>query len=214
MDFICWKSPARYWFNPKLLYAKATTTAKYPGSVDWVRSQPLSAFIVLVRQPKKQRKALTFKGKKRQSNSNNVHVRREQNPWVLVASLSLRTRTPKQIVRLYKTRMQIEEVFRDCKSVHYGLCLSQNRRMNQSRRAILCLIAACTIFVLWCIGVASQQTPLAKQVRVNSSSPRAPYSVIFLARLLISKAHFRLLQQAITDALSQVKINMESVLCV
>jgi len=212
MDFICWKSSARHWFNPQLLYAKAITTAKYLGVADWVRNQPLSAFIVLVRQSKKQRKSLTFKGKKRQSKSNNVHVRREQDPWVLVASLSLQERTPKQIVRLYKTRMQIEEGFRDCKSVHYGLCLSQNRRMNQHRRAILCLIAACTIFVLWCIGVACRQTPLAKQVRVNSSSKRAPYSVIFLARLLISKAHFRLPQQAVSDALSQVEIYMGSVL--
>jgi len=182
--------------------------------VNWVRRQPLCAFIVLVRQAKKQRQSLTFKGKKRQSRSNLVHVRREQEPWVLVVSLSLQKRPPKQIVKIYKTRMQIEEGFRDCKSVHYGLCLSQNRRMNQCRRSVLCLIAACTIFVLWCIGVAAQHTQLAKQVKVNSSSKRAPYSFIFLARLLIAQAHFRLPEKAITNALRQVKIYMESVLCV
>ena len=212
MDFIARESQPEHWFNPKLLYAKATTTAKCLGFIDWVRNQPLSAFIVLVRQIKKHRKSLTFKGKKRQSKSNNVHVRRAQEPWVLVASLSLQKRTPKQIVGIYKTRMQIEEGFRDCKSVHYGLCLSQNRHMNQSRRSVLCLIAACTIFVLWCIGVAGQQTKLAKQVRVNSSSKRAPYSVIFLARLLIAQAHFRLPDSAINGALVQVKIYMTSVL--
>jgi hypothetical protein len=213
MDFICWENELGHWFNPKLLYSKATLTAQCLGFVNWVRRQPLCAFIVLIRQTKKQRQSLTFKGKKRQSRSNLVHVRREQEPWVLVVSLSLQKRTAKQIVRVYKTRMQIEEGFRDCKSVHYGLCLSQNRRMNQRRRSVLCLIAACAIFVLWCIGVAGQQTPLAKQVRVNSSSKRAPYSVIFLARLLISQAHFRLPDKAITEALSQVKIYMDSALC-
>jgi hypothetical protein len=213
MDFIALKNQPERWFNPKSLYSKATTTALCPGLVDWVRNQPLSAFIVLVRQTKKQRQSLTFQGKKRQSKSDQVHVRRAQEPWVLVASLSLQERTPKQIVKIYKTRMQIEEGFRDCKSVHYGLCLSQNRRMNQHRRSILCLIAACTIFVLWCIGVAAQQTQLAKQVRVNSSSKRAPYSVVFLARLLIAKAHFRLPETAINRALTQIKIYMESRLC-
>ena len=125
MDFICWESEPGHWFNPKLLYSKATLTAQCLGFVNWVRRQPLCAFIVLIRQAKKQRQSLTFKGKKRQSRSNLVHVRREQQPWVLVVSLSLQKRTAKQIVRVYKTRMQIEEGFRDCKSVHYGLCLSQ-----------------------------------------------------------------------------------------
>jgi hypothetical protein len=85
--------------------------------------------------------------------------------------------------------------------------------MNQSRRSVLCLIAACAIFVLWCVGVAGRQTELAKQVRVNSSSKRAPYSAIFLARLLIAQAHFRLPDSAINDALGEVKIYMASVLC-
>ena len=213
MDFICLESQPEHWFNPKLLYPKATLTAQCLGFVNWVRRQPLCAFIVLVRQAKKQRQSLTFKGKKRQSKSNDVHVRREQEPWVLVASLYLQKRTPKQIVRIYKTRMQIEEGFRDCKSVHYGLCLSQNRRMNQRRRSVLCLIAACTIFVLWCIGVAGQNNRIVKQVRVNSSSKRAPYSMIFLARLLIAQAHYRLPETAINRALTQVKIYMEPALC-
>lgn len=128
-------------------------------------------------------------------------------------ALSLQARTPKQVVKIYGTRMQIEEGFRDCKSVHYGLGLSQNRKMNQCRRSVLCLIAACAIFVLWCIGMAGKQTAMAKQVRVNSSSKREPYSVIFLARLLIAQKHFRLPEKAIKDSLIHIKHYMELVLC-
>ena len=119
----------------------------------------------------------------------------------------------KQIVGIYKTRMQIEEGFRDCKSVHYGLCLSQHRRMNRQRRSVLCLIAACAIFILWCIGVAGTQTAIARQVRVNSSSKRTSYSTIFLARLLLAQSHFRLSNKAILNALSHINIYMESILC-
>ena len=212
-DFICWKSQPGRWFSSKFLHSQATLTARCLGVVSWVRKQPLSAFIVLIRQVRKQRKSRTLKGKKRRSKSNQVHVRREREPWLLVASLSLQQRSPKQIVRIYKTRMQIEEGFRDCKSVHYGLCLSQNRRMNQHRRSVLCLIAACAIFVLWCIGVAGQHTQLAKQVRVNSSSQRAPYSVIFLARLLVTQPGFQLSLRSIISSLAQIEIYMQSVLC-
>jgi len=207
------KSQTITWFGAKSLHLKATKTARCFGLVDWVKNQSLSAFIVLVRQAKKQRKAYTLQGSKRKDKSNIKHAKRQQEPWVLVAALPLKNRTPKQIVKIYQTRMQIEEGFRDCKSVHYGLCLSQHRRMSQARRAILCLIAACAIFVLWCIGVAAQNTECAKQVRVNSSSKRSPYSVIFLARLVITKPHFRLPDKDQLSALGQIKIYMAAVLC-
>lgn len=202
------------WISAHRFYAQAKQTAKSLGRVAWVKSNPLSAFSVLVRRTKKHRQSLTFTGKKRQSKRNHVHARREREPWLLVASLSLQTRTPEQIKKIYTTRMQIEEGFRDCKAVHYGLGLSQCRRMRKQRRTILCLIAACATFMLWCIGIAGKQTAIAKQVRVNSSSKREPYSVIFLARLLIAQQHFRLPEKNIKYALTKIKAYMESVLCV
>jgi len=207
------KNNENQWVGANSLHEKTTGRAKKTDIVQWTRKNPLSAFIVLIRKSKKQRHSLTYKGKKRQSKKEKVHVKRGKEPWVLVASLSLKGRTAKQIVNIYKTRMQIEEGFRDCKSVHYGLSLSQNRRMSQDRRSVLCLIAACTIFVLWCVGVAGKQTDLARQVRVNSSSKRETYSNIFLAKLLLSHKRFKLLEKNITDALSTIKPYMESVLC-
>jgi len=212
-DFIRWKGQNDQWFSAKTLHPKATTTARYLGLIDWVRKHPLSALIVLVHLTKKRRQALTFKGMKRRSRRDKGQLKRAREPWLLVASPSLNQRPAKQLVKIYKTRMQIEEGFRDCKAVHYGLCLSQHRRMNRQRRSVLCLIAACAIFILWCIGVAGKQTQIANQVRVNSSSLRTPYSVIFLARLLINQSHFRLSNKAILHALNHINNYMESVLC-
>ena len=211
-DFVCWENETDQWFSAQSLHKQATAIAVCLGGIRWVRSNPLLAFTVLVRQPKKRRQALTFKGQQRQSKRDKVHANRGKEPWVLVASLSLQTRMPKQIVKIYRTRMQIEEGFRDCKAVHYGLGLSQKRRMNHYRRSVLCLIAACATFVLWCIGVAGKQCAIAKQVRVNSSSKRESYSVIFLARLLIAQQHFRLSDKAVKGALSHIKSYMELVL--
>jgi len=168
--------------------------------------------IVLFRQSKKDRKSLTLTGEKRQSKQDKAHSNREKEPWLLVASLSLHQRTAKQVVKIYRTRMQIEEGFRDCKAGNYGLGLSQNRRMNKHRRSILCLLATLAIFVLWCVGLAARTTDKAKQMRVNSSSKREPYSTVFLARLLIAQKHFRLPKKAIEDALSHIKPYMEGIL--
>ncbi len=182
------------------------------GTVNWVKSNPLAAWIVLIRQQKKNRKTVTYAGNKRQAKRDKIHATRENEPWLLVASLSLQERSPKQVVKIYRTRMQIEEGFRDCKAVHYGLNLSQHRTMKESRRAILCLLAALTIFLLWCIGTAGRKTQMARHVRVNSSSKHEPYSVIYLARLLIPLKHFRLPEKAITAALDEIKLYMGVIL--
>ena len=212
-DFLCWHNQGNQWVGAKSLYGKATKIAQYLGQVKWTQRNPFDALIVLVRQSRKDRKSLTLTGKERQSKQHKSHANREKEPWLLVASLSLHQRTPKQIVKIYHARMQIEEGFRDCKAVYYGLGLSQHRRMNQNRRSILCLLAALAIFVLWCVGTAGRKTEKARQVRVNSSSQREPYSVIFLARLLIAQTHFRLLKSAIDDAANSIKPYMELLLC-
>ena len=79
--------------------------------------------------------------------------------------------------------MQIEESFRDTKSIHYGMDLSGDSRMEQERKANLLLIAALTLFALWLIGLSLKGSATERQIRVNSGQNRSPYSVIFLARI-------------------------------
>jgi len=212
-DFICLNTPAGQWFSAKSLYDKATTTAKYLGEVEWVRSNPLACLTVMIRQPKKRRRDLTYAGRQRQSKRSNVHASREREPWLLVCSLSLSDRSPKHFVAIYRSRMQIEEGFRDHKSAQYGLGFSQHRSMSERRRAVLCLLATLAHFVLWCVGIAGKETNCARQLRVNSSSKRAPYSTIFFGRLLIAQKHFRLPDKEIIASFNKIKVNAEAVLC-
>lgn len=212
-DFIRFSTVSDRWISAKSLHARATTKAQYLGQADWVRSNPFTARLLLIRQPRKKRQDLTYSGTARRSKQSHSHAGREREPWLLVYSISLKDRMPKQLVAIYRSRMQIEEGFRDHKAVHYGLCLSQHRNINDKRRAVLCLLATLAHFVLWCVGTAGKETPEAKQVRVNSSSKRAPYSVIFLARLLIDQKSFRLPDKVIIASLHKIKVNAESVLC-
>jgi hypothetical protein len=211
-DCLRWKTLGSAGFGAKSFYPQATTNAKAIGEVCWVKNNPLAAWVVLLRQPKKQRKAVTYTGNKRQSKRDQVHTNREHEPWLLVASLSLRARSAKQVGKLYQTRMQIEEGFRDCKATHYGLGLSQHRTMKENRRAILCLLAALATFLLWCIGTAGRKTAMARQVRVNSSSKHEPYSAIYLARLLMPLKNFHLTENQIIQALNEIRTYMKTVL--
>jgi Transposase DDE domain len=214
-DLIAWQGTGtgESWFGATSLYSRATTKPAYLGAVRWVRRQPLAAFLVLLGQPKKGRQRLTQAGQQSQSRHSKKQAKREQEPWLLVASLSLQTFTAKQVMKLYQTRMQIEEGFRDSKSHRYGLGIAKANRIGQQRRANLLLVAALAAFLLWCIGVAGKDQAIAKQVRVNSSSKRDPYSVIFLARLLLRQPTFRLKHRQIWQSLTTIKPYIESILC-
>ena len=172
-----------------------------------------AAFLVLVRQPKKGRQRCNQSGRQSQSNHSKKQARREKEPWLLAVSLSLQSFTAKQIMKLYRARMQIEEGFRDSRNHRYGLGVAQANRIGQQRRTNLLLIAALAAFLLWCIGAAGKKQPIAKQVRVNSSSKREPYSVIFLARLLLRQPAFRLLHSQIWQSLTTINPYIKSLLC-
>jgi hypothetical protein len=212
-DFIRWQDTTDPWFSATTLYSRATTKPADLGTIQWVRRHPLSAFLVLLGPPKKGRHRLNQAGQQSQSQHSKKQAKRENEPWLLVASLSLQHCTAKQITQLYGSRMQIEEGFRDSKSHRYGLGVAKANRIGQLRRANLLLIAALAAFLLWCIGVAGKNQPLAKQVRVNSSSKRDPYSVIFLARLLLQQPTFRLKHRQIWQSLTTIKPYIESILC-
>ena len=170
-----------------------------------MRKHPLSAFPVLIRSARK--------GSGNQSRYSLKQTQREREPWLLVVSLSLLAFSPKQIVKLYRTRRQIEEGFRNAKSDPYGLGLAKATRISPQRRAILLLIAARTLFVLRCVGIAVTGSSTAKQIRVNSSSKRPSYSVIFLARLLLQHSTFRISHKQMQQSLMTIKLYLDNVLC-
>jgi len=82
-DFLSWQAEGNQWFGAKSLYNKATKVAKHLGQVRWTQRNPFAAFIVLVRQSKKNRKSLTLAGKERRSKQHKTHANREKEPWLI-----------------------------------------------------------------------------------------------------------------------------------
>jgi len=123
------------------------------------------------------------------SSTSRKQARREREPWLLVVSPSLKAYSAVRVVAYYRNRMQIEEDLRDTKSTHYGLDLACESRIQAERRANLLLVAALVIFALWLVGLSLKGSATERQIRVNSSSKRAPYSVIFLGKIACRYVH-------------------------
>ena len=183
-DFIAFADHPDAWLAAKSLYAKATRKAKLLGVALWVRSNPLPGLLVAFYRPAKGRKHLTAHRQPAKSKQSRKQAKRENEPWLLVVSPSLKAYSAVRVVDYYRTRMQIEEGFRDTKSVHYGMDLARAARIEAERRANLLLIAALIIFALWLVGLSLKGSDIEWHVRVNSRSKRSPYSVIFLGKIV------------------------------
>ncbi len=199
-DFIAWANQPGDWFSAKSLYPKATRQPKLLGAAHWVRHNPLQGDLVTFFRKPKKRKHLTLQRRPAQSKRSRQQAAREKEPWLLVVSPSLKTYSAIHIVNYYRSRMQIEEGFRDTKSTHYGLDLARESRIAVDRRANLLLISALVIFALWLIGVGLKGTSVERQIKVNSNHDHSTYSVIFLARIACQYVTFELSNSRLEQA--------------
>jgi Transposase DDE domain len=198
-DFIAWQTDHAGWFPAKTLYQQANGHPTRLGEALWVRSGPLAACLYLVRQPKRGRHAISSAGIRQHSKHSKKNAKRENEPWLLVASPTLKNFCARRVVNLYKTRMQIEENFRDTKSASYGLGIARENRTTLTRASNLFLIAALASMVLWANGTFALQQKLEHLVIGHSSSKRPCHSAIYIARLLMKYVRMKLPASCLTQ---------------
>lgn len=117
-------------------------------------------------------------------------------PWILATSL----RGPaKRVVAIYRTRMQIEETFRDTKNSRFGVALSHARTCNPRRADVLLLIAAFAHLVAMLIGIAAERANLHLRYQANTLRKRRVLSLVMLGRLVAGS-----LERPLLDALLEV----------
>ncbi|NGY07067.1 IS4 family transposase [Solimonas terrae] len=213
-DFVQWNGAPSDWISAKSLHGIASIRAQDLGDALWVRDHPLAGRLVLIMQHLRGRKHRSLAGSARRSRLSRKHAASAREPWLLIASHSLQDLSAKQIVRLYKSRMQIEEGFRDTKSVAYGLGIANGRHTTFMRAANLLLIAALASFLLWMIGCLAEARDWRRMVSVNSSSTSPPYSPVFLARLLVQFTRNRLPLSCLDDVARIVRQYTQSVLII
>lgn len=168
------------WLPCRALHVLATSQPQDFGEVEIARYRPLLARLVLYRKVSKGRKHRTRLGAVARSKASRKAAAREREPWLIVASPQLAIR-PKQMIKLYARRMQIELSFRDLKSHRYGQAFEDSLTRKDHRIEILLLLSAMAAFASWVAGLAADAMDMTRWL-VPHSAKRKLYSVVRLGR--------------------------------
>ena len=120
------------------------------------------------------------------SRGNKQIRRRSKTPWLLATSRY--DLSPKQLDRIYATRMQIEEVFRDTKNHRFGWSFSHARSRSAQRYSVLFLLAALAGLVLTFVGLAAERAQLHHRYQANTIRNRRVLSLFHLGKTILARA--------------------------
>jgi hypothetical protein len=167
------------WIDGRTLYPSARRHPQRWAGGAVVRNHPVACTLVLYRRRPQGRHVRTRNGARLHSYRSDKAARREREPWLLATSLTdCRAR---QIVALYKKRMQIEEGFRDLKCDRFGCAFTHSLTRYPERLAILLLIHALASFLAWLTALALDIKQAAVTVGgVVSSRTHRHYSLLRL----------------------------------
>jgi Transposase DDE domain len=189
---------SQHWTSVRKLYRRATPTATDLGSFRvYQRAKGLSSRLVLVRQVRTTRHPW-----RRILSANHVRTMTgSKDPWLLVTSL--RTESALDVARIYGTRMQIEETFRDTKNQRFGWCLRQVRSSSQERLAALLLLCALAMLAVTLIGMTAEGMGLHRAFQANTVRRRVLSH--FVLGLALLRSHMRVSAAGLRTALGLMR---------
>lgn len=175
------------WLRIENIFETATPKARYFGHVDIVRQQPLTCHAYLLRKKKQGRIKKTVFGHRCAMKHSEKNAHRERTPWFIATSLEGGARITKRVIKLYKTRMQIEESFRDIKNSRWGFSLDEARAYSTVRYDNLLLIGSLATFCIWLIGKMAELRNMQRQYQANSTVHRKVISIFYLGCQVLRK---------------------------
>ena len=182
------------WRSVATIYPKATDTPRYfPGAL--CKSNSLDTSFVLYKQKPQGRHDLNRKGKPRRSKTSKAGASANKDPWLLVTSLSVTHGFARRIVRIYATRMQIEESFRDMKSHRFELALETHNTSIKRRMTILILLTTLAYLVSVMTGLTVYLADKHRRYQANTIRHKKVLSFHFLGLRVFKDPYIR-----ITDA--------------
>jgi len=194
--YLRWISGGR-WFDAKRCYQWASTTPKYLGEGVLTQRNQINCQLVIYKAKPKGRKHVNRFGMPAENHYSRKKAAGQREPWLLATSLPASSKLPKQVVRIYRKRMQIEESFRDLKSHRFGLSLVYHRTAVVARLQVLLLIAHLALIVIWLLGQATILKQKHYQFQANSIKHKRVLSVIFIGLQMIQNTRIDLARQDI-----------------
>lgn len=152
------------------LYQQATCRAKRFDSAQIARREPFKCSLILVKQKSKGRHATNPDGSHKKSKHSKHHAKGANDPWLLATSLPAHRNLAKQVVAIYRQRMQIEEGFRDMKSTRFGLGFEQNNSVKPARLSVLIFLTTLASLVAVLFGMALVIANKHRRFQANTNS--------------------------------------------
>ena len=175
------------WLKIQNFQSKKPYATQYKGSILFTKKSKFKTDLYVTKEKKKGRHALNKKGNVRKDTSSKEKSKAANEPLCLVTSLSNQSNTPNQVVTIYKTRMQIEEAFRDLKSTAYGFGLEHTLSYKPKRILILLMIAMLAFFIAYITGRIAEQKKLHLQFQASSIKHKRILSFVYLGRRIIER---------------------------
>ncbi len=190
---MCRQNEDEEWFLTRQFYQSASTTEQPLGRYQLRRKNSFKCALVIYQKRRKGRKNLTATGERSRASSNSlVNASREQEPWLLATSLTAETRREaRKIVNIYRSRMQIEESFRDLKT---GLQFHHRKTRTLPYLAVLLLLAMLAQTILFLLGMAIKLTKRHLGYQANSVKNAAVLSYHFIGLRAFKNTTLRLKQ--------------------
>lgn len=190
------------WIGAKSLYPQATRKPVLLKHAVLARSNPTRCHLILFKAKQKGRVRRGKMGKLARYRTSLVSSRRAREPWLLATSLPV---TALKVVKIYSSRMQIEESFRDLKCSRNGMGLYYNNTYKIERMRVLVMIGSIAATFAWLLGKATRSTGRHLQFQANSIKKTAALSKVFLGILVfrdiqyeVSKENFQLAKQLVS----------------
>jgi len=158
------------WQCIRYLYTQATCRPKRFDNSQIVRSNPFACTLVLFKQKSKGRHASNPDGTRKASKRSKAHAQGAKDPWLLATSLAPHRSLSKQVVAIYRQRMQIEEGFRDMKSTKFGLGYEQNKSVKKQRLTILVLLTTLASLVAILLGIILVSSNKHRRFQANTET--------------------------------------------
>lgn len=193
------------WLLCKDLLSKATSTARSIDNVLLCKGNTVEAHLFLVKERSKGRAMLTKHGKKKKCKDTKEYRRSANEGWLLASSLNGGNYIKNnRVIKVYKTRMQIEEGIRDLKSSKYGFGLEKANTKHLKRIEILLLIAMLASCIAWLAGCVGEKMKWHYQYQANSVKTRRVLSFFFLGCRLL-KRQVDITMDMLDDALLEAR---------
>lgn len=198
------------WIRVEQIFETATTQPRYLGFIDLVKRNPLACHAYLVKKKKQGRVKKTVFGKRCEMKYSEKNAHRERTPWLIVTSLKGGKTITKRVMNLYKTRMQIEEGFRDIKNSRWGFSLDEAKVSTAARYENLLLIGVLATFAIWLTGKVAELRNLHRQYQANTVKTRCVLSTFYLGCRVLSKQVLVIRREDFKQALCALRLQFEA----